>query len=201
MGVPSSGSIRTEENVNYTPEQMIEIAIHSMRMAIAFHNQNNSELIETAVKSADVTHRIAAAWAFGLEAIPSDQQQLAVTAFIKMQLSKIQSLHALKAKYSRNKQVDPKILNLIASLNSLPTVQPKEPKPYSNCILLLMRSPNPLVSSAARDSCIAIAAKKYNDLHIDFGPMYNSKGVAKDDAALLWEIYFEKKIKGIRASD
>jgi hypothetical protein len=77
-------------------------------------------------------------------------------------------------------------------------VEATEPKSHiANCILLLMRDANPLVSSAARDSCVAIASKTYNDRYVDFGPMFNAQNAAKDDSALLWEIYFEKKLKGI----
>lgn len=200
VGVPGSGYQRTEEVVDYTQEQLIEIAIHSMKMAIAFHNQNNSELIETAVKSTDPTHKIAAAWAFGFEALPSEEQQGVVKDFIKMQLAKIQLIHSSRSR-GGNRQVDPRLISLLSQLNSIPQIIPHESKPYSNCILVLMRDRNPLVSSAARDSCMAISVRKYKDLQVDFGPIYNSKGEAKDDAALLWEIYFEKKHKTIQASD
>jgi len=165
-----------------------------MRMAISFHNQKNTELIETAVKSGDMNHRIAAAWAFGLQALPPDEQKMMAVNFIRTQVARIQSLAAQRSRIS-TRSVDPRLLRLLANLNNMPSVEPNESQPYSNCLLLLMRDENPFVVSAARDSCIAIASKTYKDKHIDFGPMYNSSSIANADAALLWEIYFEKKIK------
>lgn len=166
-----------------------------MRMAITFHNQKNTELIEVAVKSSDMNHRIAAAWAFGLQALPKVQQKLLVTSFIRTQVAKIQSIAIRNQQYG-NRNVDPRLLRLLANLNSLPTADQIEPQPYSNCLLLLMRDRNPYVVAAARDSCVAIASKKFNDNNVDFGPFYNAQPEAKGDAAMLWEIYFEKKLKG-----
>ena len=169
---------------------MTDIAIHSMRMAIVFHNQKNEELLETAVKSTDVSHRVAAAWAFGLQSIPRRQQQKLIHDFVKTQTNKIQTQIYETKRATRQHAI------ALQSLQNLPSIEPCEPKPFSNCILVLMRDPNPLVSASARDSCVAIASRRYKDLQVDFGPMYNSIGTAKDDAALLWEIYLEKKHKG-----
>ncbi len=194
VGAPGSGNHRTER-VNFSNEEQIEIAIHCMKIAIAFHNQKNTELLETAVKSGDMNHRIAAAWAFGLQAIPQSDQSKLVANFIRTQAVRIQSILAQRSRVA-TRFVDPRLLNLLASLNNMPSVEATEPKPYSNCLLLLMRDANPLVSSAARDSCVAIASRTYNDRYVDFGPMFNAQNAAKDDSALLWEIYFEKKFKG-----
>ena len=166
----------------------IEVAIHAMRMAVAFHHQKNTELIETAVKSADTNHRIAAAWAFALQALPKAHQKIMVANFLRTQAVRLQLL-------ARNGSTDPRIFRLAAGLNSFPSVEPQECQPHSNCILLLMRDKNPLVVSAARDACIAIACRKFNDNHVDFGPFYKAKPAAREDAALLWEIYLEKKSK------
>ena len=166
-----------------------------MRMAIAFHNQRNTELIEVAVKSADMNHRIAAAWAFGLQALPKVQQKIMVLNFAKAQAAKIQALAARSQRYGSH-QFNSRLLGLVAGLNSMPTLEPTEPLPYSGCLLLLMRDRNAFVASAARDSCAAIASKTFNDANTDFGPMFNANLAARGDAALLWEIYFEKKVKG-----
>ena len=195
VGAPSIGEYQTTERMNYSPEEEIDIAIHCMRMAITFHNQRNTELIETAVKSADMNHRIAAAWAFGLQALPKVQQKLLVINFIRTQVAKIQSIAAKNHRYG-NRYVDPRLLRLLANINTLPTPQENDPQPYSNCLLLLMRDRNPYVVSAARDSCTAIANKTFNDNNVDFGPVYNARAEAKSDSAILWEIYFEKKLKG-----
>lgn len=196
MRVQPAGSVgyRTEDN-NYTEEQMIGIAINSMRMAISFHNQRNSELTEIAVKSSDIHHRIAAAWALGFESLTHDEAIKSLHVFRLNQANKIQTLHLRRVGNNRHAQAHPNHIILFASLQNFPVLEPAEKKPFNNCLLLLMRDKNPLVVSAARDSCSTLAARNHNDLHVDFGPTYNCEWSARDDAALLWEVYFEKKAK------
>lgn len=45
----------------------MSIAKHGMQIAKTLHKEKNEELLELSVKSTDFHHRIAAAWAYGLD--------------------------------------------------------------------------------------------------------------------------------------
>ena len=131
----------------------------------------------------------------GFESLTHDEAIKSLHVFRLNQANKIQTLHLRRVNGNRHIQTDPRHIILFGSLQNFPALEPAEKKPFNNCLLLLMRDKNSLVVSAARDSCSTLAARNYNDLHVDFGPTYNCEWSARDDAALLWEIYFEKKAK------
>ena len=68
-------------------------------------------------------------------------------------------------------------------------------KDNNNCLYSLLSDKHPLVSQAAREACMHIARVKFSDPDVDFGPMPNSDGIEQEDAATLWQSYFEGKVK------
>lgn len=68
-------------------------------------------------------------------------------------------------------------------------------KKIDDCLYKLLTDEHPLVSYAARESCKSIAIKKFNARNVDFGPEPNASQAHKNDAAELWRVYFDKKIK------
>ena len=72
----------------YTPADMARIAKQSLPMAREFAQPGHEEMLEIASKSTEVSHRVAAAWAFGLTkkhdcgltALLGDQDPLVVLA-------------------------------------------------------------------------------------------------------------------------
>ncbi len=68
-------------------------------------------------------------------------------------------------------------------------------KKIDDCLFKLLTDEHPLVSFAARESCKSIASKKFGARNVDFGPEANASQEHKNDAAELWRVYFDKKIK------
>lgn len=124
---------------HFSQAQVAVISQHCMQMARTLMRENDAEMIETAVRSTDFHHRIAAAWAYALT------------------------------------------------------------KNDNNCLLALLTDRHPLVSHAARESCVYLAKHKFGDMRTDFGPVLGSDQSAKDDAAALWQLYFDKKKKKTEA--
>jgi hypothetical protein len=66
---------------------------------------------------------------------------------------------------------------------------------HDDCLFKLLEDENPLVSLAARESCVKIARDKYHAKHVDFGPLPNADIKTKTDAVVLWQTYFANKDK------
>jgi hypothetical protein len=71
----------------------------------------------------------------------------------------------------------------------------------SDCLFVLMRDRHPLVSLAARESCVAIAKRKFKEHDVDFGPRLNAPQSSKEACADLWQAHFEKKAKEPRTEE
>ncbi len=135
MSADTKARLAKAQSNNNPAEELHALKKHCLAIARTLRDENNEDLIESAVHSKDYTHRIGAAWYYG------------------------------------------------ATLK------------HDDCLFKLLEDENPLVSLAARESCVRIAREKYQGKSVDFGPVPSADNQAKTDAVVLWQTYFANKEK------